>query len=429
MRTLVKGGHVLDPSQDLDDVRDILIEDGVILDTVAREERPDWEAGGMVVEAEGLLVVPGLIDMHVHLREPGHEYKETVATGAASAAAGGFTAVACMPNTSPVCDESSVVEYILARAEEAGMSRVWPIAAMTHGSKGEKLSEYGDLAESGAVGVSDDGCWVTNAKMMRRALEYARVFGLTPISHPEEHGLSAGGVMNEGPTATSMGLAGIPAAAEEIAVFRDIRLSELTGAPVHLAHISTAGSVDIIRAAKERGIKVTAETAPHYFMLDDSAVRGYSTLAKMNPPLRTAFDIEAIRRGLADGTLDAIATDHAPHSSMEKDMEFDAAAFGIIGLETALPLSLELVADGVLTLKQAIEALSCKPASILGVQGGTLRSGAAADLTIIDRNMQWVCDPSAFKSKSRNTPFGGRELTGRPVLTMVGGRVVHRLSS
>ena len=427
MRIIIKNGRVVDPGRNMDESRDVLIEDGLVRDLVRPGQGGDWAADGTEIEAGGRVVTPGLIDMHVHLREPGYEYKETIATGTAAAAAGGFSAVASMPNTRPVCDERSVVEFILRRASEAGSARVYPVAAMTRGSQGSDLCEYSDLAEAGARAVSDDGQWVENPRVMRRVLEYARVMGLPAISHAEDHALSGAGVINEGRVSSSLGLAGIPAASEDIAVYRDIRLVELTGAPLHVAHVSTAGAVDLIRRAKERGLPVTAETAPHYFTLTEEAVTGYRTRAKMKPPLRTERDVAAIRAGLADGTLDAVATDHAPHADLEKDVEFDQAAFGIIGLETALPLVLALVREGVLGLSRAIAALTVQPAAILGVPGGALTPGTPADLTVIDLDRTWTVNREQLKSKSLNTPFLGWDMIGRAVLTMTGGVVTHDL--
>ncbi|MEW6264427.1 MAG: dihydroorotase [Thermodesulfobacteriota bacterium] len=429
MRVLIRGGLVVDPGQGIEARRQVLIENGRLVDLVDPGQEGEYASAERVIEAAGCLVTPGLIDLHVHLREPGQEYKETIASGTAAAAAGGFTAVAAMPNTNPVNDDRAVTEFILGRAREAGPTRVWPVAAMTKGSRGEELTEYADLAEAGARAVSDDGRWVSNSKVMRRVLEYAQVFGLTAISHAEDPSLSSGGLMNEGRTATALGLAGHPAAAEEIAVFRDVKLAELTGAPVHIAHVSTAGAVEIIRRAKKSGLKVTAETAPHYFHLTEEAIQGYRTEAKVNPPLRTAADVAAIRAALSEGVLEAIATDHAPHSSIEKDLEFDQASFGIVGLETALALSLELVRDKVLTLSRMVAALSLAPARILNVPGGVLKKGRPVDLTIIDPGQSWVCDPARFKSKGRYTPFAGRNMTGRAVLTMAQGRVTHDLTS
>lgn len=427
MKTLIKGARVVDPESRLDGYQDIIIENGAIAGILDPGETGSAMDDMEIIDAGGLIAVPGLIDMHVHLREPGEEYKETIASGTAAAAAGGFTAVACMPNTKPVCDERSIIEFILRKASVAGKTKVYPVAAMTRGSRGLELSEYAELAEGGAVGVSDDGRWLSDPKMMRRALDYAKLMGLTAISHPEYHELS-GGVMNESYTSTILGLAGIPNAAEEIAVFRDVKLAELTGSPVHLAHISTAGSVEIIRNAKKAGVPVTAETAPHYFTLTDQAVIGWNTNAKMNPPLRSESDVEAIRNGLADGTLDAIATDHAPHSVLEKDLEFDKASFGIVGLETALPLTLELVRLKIIDLSQAVEALSLKPAEILGVKGGMLKKGAPADITLIDPEKEWVVDKDSLRSKSGNTPFHGATMRGAAVLTMVNGKIVYKVN-
>ena len=423
MKILIKNGWVIDPSQKMDALYDLLIIDGRIADLLPAGQSDALGKDAKVYDVEGCWVTPGLIDMHVHLREPGHEYKETVETGTMAAAAGGFTAVACMPNTHPVCDDASVVDLILSQARKAGKARVHVVAAMTVGSKGEQLSQYAELAEAGAVGVSDDGRWVTHGRMMRRVLEYAHVFGLTPISHAEDPGLS-GGHMNEGWVATRLGLAGIPAAAEETAVFRDVTLAELTKTPLHIAHLSTRGAVEIVRAAKARGVKITCETAPHYFSLTEEAVAEYDTHAKMNPPLRSADDMAAVRQGLADGAVDCVATDHAPHSVLEKDVEFDQAAFGVVGLETALPLTLDLVRDKVISRMRMVEVLSRNPAKILGVSGGTLSRGAPADVTVIDPQATWNCRAEDFNSLSRNTPFEGKTMTGRAVLTLVDGRAV-----
>jgi len=419
MNLLIKNGRIIDPANKIDEKLDLLVSDGKIAKigkagTISAEN-------AQVVDAENMLVAPGLIDLHIHLREPGYEYKETIATGTAAAKAGGFTAVCCMPNTNPVNDGRSVTEFILSQAKKDAFCRVFPIGAITKGSKGEELAEIGELREAGCVGVSDDGKPVMNAAIMRRAMEYSRIFDIPVISHCEDAHLAAKGVMNEGFVATELGLRGIPNAAEDVMVARDIALAELTGARVHICHVSTAGAVRMIGEAKQRGVRVTAETCPHYFSLTDEAVRGYNTLAKMNPPLRNAVDVAAIKQGLREGTLDVIATDHAPHGMDEKSVEFDAAPFGVVGLETVVGLSLRLVAEGVLSLPDLVKRMSTTPATIIQSGGGTLSIGAVADITIIDQNLEWTVDAAQFKSKSRNTPFGGWKLKGRAVRTIVGG--------
>ncbi|MHB8846775.1 MAG: dihydroorotase [Nitrospirota bacterium] len=419
MNILIKNGHIIDPTNKVDEKLDLLVADGKIVKLGKPGSIP--ANGAEVFDATGKLVVPGLIDLHVHLREPGYEYKETVATGTAAAQAGGFTAVCCMPNTSPVNDNRSVTELILSQAAK-GSSRVFPIGAITKGSKGEELAEMGELHEAGCVGISDDGRPVMSAAVMRRAMEYSRVFDIAVVSHCEDASLAAKGVMNEGFVATELGLRGIPNAAEDVMTGRDIALAELTGARLHICHVSTAGAVRLIREAKQHGVRVTAETCPHYFTLTDEAVRGYNTMAKMNPPLRTAEDVAAIKQGLKDGTLDVIATDHAPHGMDEKSVEFDAAPFGIVGLETALGLSLKLAAEGVLTMPDLIARMSTAPGRIIK-KGGTLTIGAAADITIIDPNIEWTVKAAEFRSKSRNTPFDGWKLKGRAVKTIVGGKI------
>ena len=416
----IKNGRIIDPANDIDRIADLLVIDGCIAGT----DQPA-PPGVPEIDARGLWVVPGLIDMHVHLREPGEEYKEDIASGARAAAAGGFTGVACMPNTHPVNDCAAVTAMIVARAADAAV-RVYPVGAISLGCEGKQLSEFGEMRQAGIVAVSDDGRPVRDSQLMRRALEYASDFGLPVIAHSEEAALSAG-VMHEGPVATRLGLKGIPAAAEAIMVYREIALAELTGARVHIAHVSTVPSLDLIRAAKARGVRVTAETAPHYFTLTDEAVLGYDTNTKMNPPLRSAADREAIRQALADGTLDAIATDHAPHSILEKEVEFDLAANGIIGLETALPLTLALVRDRVISERRLVQLLSTTPATILGLASGTLSPGAAADITLIDPQQQFVYATDQVVSKSRNSPFLDQTLQGRAVLTMVGGAIRHSL--
>jgi dihydroorotase len=418
MKILIKNGHVMDPANAVDEKQDILVAEGKI----AKLGRAGSLAanGAEVIDASGKLVVPGLIDMHVHLREPGFEYKETIETGTAAAKAGGFTSVCCMPNTNPVNDGRAVTEFILSRARGAS-SHVFPIGAITKGSKGEELAEMGELHSAGCPALSDDGKPVMNAAIMRRAMEYSKIFDLLVISHCEDSSLSEKGVMHEGFVSTELGLRGIPRAAEEVMTGRDIALAELTGCRLHIAHVSTAGSVEMIRAAKARGVLVTAETCPHYFSLTDEAVRGYNTMAKMNPPLRTEKDVAAVKQGLRDGTIDVIATDHAPHALDEKSGEFDYAPFGIVGLETALGLTFKLIDEGVLSLHEAVRKLSLNPASVLKLGKGTLSIGADADITIIDPNAEWVVDASAFKSKSKNTPFNGWKLKGKAVQTIVKG--------
>jgi len=422
MSLLITGGLVVDPAQNLEQELDLLLTDG----KVAALEPPGGipRKGRRVVKAHGLVVAPGLIDMHVHLREPGEEYKETIETGARAAVRGGFTGVACMPNTRPVNDSASVTRFIRDQAKAAGLARVWPVAAISVGSKGENLSEYGDLKAAGAVAFTDDGRPVMNPLLLRRAMEYAKTFNLPLLVHCEDLDLRADGVMHEGRVSLELGLKGIPAAAEEIMVFRDLELARLTRSRLHIMHVSTRGSVALIRRAKGQGLKVTAETAPHYFTLTDEAVRGYNTHAKVNPPLRTAADVVAIKEGLRDGTLDAIASDHAPHGSLEKDVEFSEAAFGLIGLETSLGLTLRLVHEGVISLMQAVALMSANPARILDIPGGTLAVGAPGDVTIIDLSREWTVDVRDFASKSRNCPFDGWNLKGRAAMTIVGGEVV-----
>lgn len=421
MPMLIKNGRVIDPGH-VDQICDMLISKGKIeaVQPSGTFEAPEGDL--QIVDATGLWVLPGLMDLHVHFREPGQEYKETILSGSQAAAAGGFTAVCTMPNTDPVNDDPAVTTLILEKAAKAGLVKVFPVAAISKGSKGKQLSEFGELQAAGAIGVSDDGLPVMNSQLMRRALEYASAFGLRVISHCEEMHLAEGGAMNEGPRATRMGLAGIPNACESVMVMRDIALAELTGVPVHIAHVSTRESVRAIRRAKADGIPVTAETAPHYFTLTDEAVEGYNTHAKMNPPLRSEADRQAVRQGLADGTLDAIATDHAPHAAMEKQVEFDRAANGIIGLETALPLSLKLVDEGVMDLNTLVERMSLAPARILGLEKG-LRSGLQADITLIDPVREWVVSAANSKSKSKNTPFEGWKVKGKAVMTIVDGGI------
>jgi dihydroorotase len=377
-----------------------------------------------VIDAEGLLVAPGLIDMHTHLREPGQEYKEKIETGTAAAAAGGFTAVCCMPNTVPPNDNRAVTELIVRRAREVGAVRVYPIGCITQGQKGEVMTEMGELQEAGCVALSDDGHGVANSEIMRRVLEYARGFKLPIIQHCEDAALSAGGAMHEGAASARFGIRAQPAAAESAMLARDLELVALTGARYHMAHVSCAESIRLLRDAKQRGLPVTCEVTPHNLTLTDEACAGYDTCMKMNPPLRSERDRAALGEALADGTIDAIVTDHAPHSPVEKDVEFEQAANGVIGLETALALGLELVHAGVLAPATLVTRMSTGPARLLGLPGGSLRAGSPADVTVIDPQAAWTCDPARFRSRARNTPFAGRAMRGRALLTMVGGRIV-----
>lgn len=419
---LIKGGRVVDPSQDYDGVADVLIVDGKIEALGKKLSAPDRAE---TIDARGKVVAPGLVDIHVHLREPGREDAETVASGAMAAAAGGFTSVCAMPNTDPVTDNQAAVGFIVKQGAAAGAARVYPIGATSLGQQGKQLSEFGEMAAAGAVAVSDDGHPIVSSQLMRTALEYARSFGIPVAEHCEDPYLFQGGAMHEGIVSTQLGLKGIPAAAEEIMVARNILLAELTGGHVHLCHMSTRESVHLIRRGKERGVNVTAEAAPHHFTLTHEACEGYDTNAKMNPPLREPEDVEAVRAGLADGTLDAIATDHAPHHYELKEREFDDAPFGVIGLETALGIGVtQLVGGGVLTLPQLIRRMSTEPARIFHLPAGTLRKGSAADVVVFDPEARWVVDPQRFLSKSRNTPFAGWELRGRVERTVVGGATV-----
>jgi dihydroorotase len=429
---LIRGGRVIGASANLDGVMDLLIDAGKIVsvggnatETARRREGLALHTSPEVIDAHGLLVVPGLIDIHTHLREPGYEYKESIESGSAAAVAGGFTAIACMANTNPVNDDAAVTEYILDRARAVGLAQVFPIGALSVGLAGERLAEIGELKQAGVVGISDDGKSVMNSQLMRRALEYAGMFGLPVISHCEDIHLAAHGVMHEGRVSTELGLRGIPAQAEDIMVARDIALAELTGGRLHIAHVSTAGAVRLVHDAKARGLRVTAEVTPHHLFLTDEAVRGYDPNTKMYPPLRTAADVEALRQGLKDGTIDAIATDHAPHDLADKEVEFDQAPVGIIGLETSLPLTLRLVDEGVLTLANAISKLTWGPSEVLGLGKGTLQVGADADVTLIDAQTEFVVDRREFRSKSRNSPFHGWTLKGRAVMTLCAGEVVY----
>lgn len=415
MKTLLKNGHIIDPLNGKDTVSDILIVDGII----ERVAQNIPGGGGLDVrDLKGMIVAPGFVDMHVHLREPGFEHKETIETGTRAAAAGGFTAVCCMPNTNPAIDDASVVRYILERARtvNGGLVDVHPVAAVTRNREGKDLAPMMELAEAGAVGFSDDGAPVENAEVMRRAFEYASMLGKPIIQHAEVTSLTKGGVMNEGSVSTAIGMSPIPPIAEELMVARDIRIAEYVDAPYHVAHLSTAGSVELVRAARKRGCRVTCEVTPHHFSLTEEAVRSFDTNTKMNPPLRTRDDVEAIKEGLADGTIDAIASDHAPHSFDEKQVEYLFAPFGIVGLETALGLAVrELVRTKVLTLDQLIEKFSANPRRILHLSVYGIAEGRTADLTIFDPQVEWVVDIEQFRSKSKNSPYNGWKLIGRSV--------------
>ncbi|MBN1504293.1 MAG: dihydroorotase [Candidatus Eisenbacteria bacterium] len=420
---LLRNGRVLDPAGGLDETADVLVRDGTI-ESIGKGIAA--EPGARVMDLTGKLAVPGLIDMHVHLREPGREDEETIQSGGRAAAAGGFTAVACMANTRPVVDNAGMVRFVVEAAKKRSPVRVFCVGAGTVGLKGEAMTEIMDMRDAGAVAISDDGKFIQNSEVARRVMEYCRMAGLPFISHCEDQYLSAGGDMHEGYWSTVLGLKGIPAAAETVAVAREVSLAELTGARVHIAHVSAGESVDVVRRAKERGLTVTAETAPHYLVLTDRAVCGYDTNAKVNPPLRSEEDRERVVAGLKDGTIDVIASDHAPHCEEEKDVEFAAAAFGLIGLETSVGVIMTfLVRKGIVPLKDAIAAMTVKPAAVLGIDGGTLAAGRRADITIIDPELEWEVDPSRFASGARNTPFRGMKLTGKAVATMVAGKLVY----
>jgi dihydroorotase len=426
MTLLLKGGRVVDPFRNMDAKADVLIESGKIVHIGKDPLKGEKSSRAEVVDVRGKLIVPGLIDMHTHLREPGFEYKETIHSGSEAAVAGGFTSVACMPNTSPVNDSRSVTEFIRRKAAECGIAHVYPIAAISLKSEGATLTEFWDLKEAGAVALSDDGRPVMNAALLRRALEYASSLDIPIIVHCEDKNLSSGGVMHEGAVAAELGLSGIPGIAEDVMVARDLLIAEFTGAPLHIAHVSTAGAVLLIREAKAKGIRVTAETAPHYFSLTDEALRSFDTNAKVYPPLRSAADCAAIREGLRDGTIDVIASDHAPHAQTDKEVEFDYAASGLTGLETSLALSLRLVADGVLTFSSLIEKMALRPAGILRIPKGTLADGADADITVIDPEREWTVDRRTFRSRGKNSPFQGWSMKGKAVMTIVAGIIRYR---
>jgi dihydroorotase len=428
MRILIEGGRVVDPANTVDAVLDVLIEDGRIAAVGPLRSARDAAPPDRVLDARGKVVCPGFVDLHVHLREPGREDKETIATGTRAAARGGFTSVCCMPNTNPVNDNQSVTEFILDRAKREGSVNVFPVGAITKGQQGEELAEIGELVRAGCVAISDDGKPVMNAEVMRRALEYAGMFGIPVVQHAEDLHLTGKGVMHEGLVSTELGLRGIPAASEAVIVARDLLLAELAGSHYHVAHITTAEAVRLVRDAKAKGLKVTCEVCPHHFALSDDAVRSFNTNAKMSPPLRSTRHVEAIKAALRDGTIDAIATDHAPHTLQEKEQEFDYAPNGIIGLETAFGLTVTMLVEAeILTLSQAIARLTCEPARVFNLPKGTLSVGADADVTIVDPTREWVVDVKRFASKSRNSPFQGWKLRGEVLATIVGGKVVWEL--
>ena len=422
----ILGGRVIDPETRLDRIADIFVQDGLIR-KISSGKTTTKIGAKEVIDAKGKIVVPGLIDMHAHLREPGREDEETIYSGSCSAVAGGFTSVCCMPNTEPPIDNQEAVKFVYAKAKEA-KCKVFCVGAVTKGQKGEELTEIFDLVQAGVVAISDDGKPVSSSQVMRNALEYCKMFNLPIISHCEDLNLSSGGVMHEGFVSTSLGMNGIPSIAEEVMVARDLKLAEFTGGKVHIAHVSTCGSVDLIREAKRRGIKVTCEATPHHFTLTDEAVKTFDTNAKVNPPLRTRKDVEAIKKGLKNGTIDSIATDHAPHSVEEKEVEFDFAPFGMVGLETALGLVVtELVNKKILTWAQAIAKLTINPSRILNLKAGRIKKDFPADLTIIDPKASWVVNPKDFKSKSKNSPFVGKKLWGKVCHTIVDGKIIYRL--
>ena len=423
---LLRGGRLLDPSTNVDAVGDLLLRGGRVESAGGRIASPD---GATIVECAGQVVAPGFIDVHCHLREPGREDVETIATGARAAAAGGFTAVCAMPNTDPVTDNQAAVGFVLKQGRAAGAARVYPIGAISIGQNGERLAEFGEMVGAGAVAVSDDGKPVVSAQLMRTALEYARTFGIPVADHCEDPTLALGGAMNEGIVSARLGLKGIPSEAEEIMAIRDILLARRTGGHVHLCHMSTRGSVELIRWGKERGIRVTAEVCPHHLSLTEAEVEGYDTNAKMNPPLRTADDVLALQEAVKDGTIDVIATDHAPHHYDEKERAFSDAPNGIVGLETALAVNLTwLVKSGIITLATLVDKMSCAPARLFHLPGGTLRKGSPADVTVFDPAREWLVEPGKFITKGRNSPYGGRVLTGRARCTVVDGRIVHQMA-
>ncbi|MFQ5431069.1 MAG: dihydroorotase [Nitrospinota bacterium] len=420
-KIVLKNGRVIDPASGLDEKSDLLVDNGVIV----KIEKSIKENSARVIDASGLFIAPGFIDLHVHLREPGYEYKEDIESGARAAAAGGFSAVCCMANTNPVNDNGSVTRYILEKAESAGAARVYPIGAVTKQMAGEELAEIGEMKQAGAVALSDDGRVVSNASLLKNAVEYGSMFGLTVVEHCEDDFLVEGGIINEGAVSAQYGIKGIPSVAEDVIVERDINIAKYCGHPVHIAHISTKGAVEAVRKAKADGTKITCEVTPHHFTLTDRKLETFDPNFKMNPPLRGGEDLAAIKQALKDGTIDAIATDHAPHAAWEKELELDIAPFGVVGLETSLGLSLRLIDEGLLTLSEVIALLTCRPAAVFDLPGGKLQKNCVADICIFDPEKKWTVNPESFVSKGKNCCFTGMELKGQNMLTMVGGRIVY----
>lgn len=423
MRLLIKNGHIIDAKTGLNEISDILVEDGIIAEVGIGIDSTGCE----IIDAGGMYVIPGLVDAHCHLRDPGYEYKEDIESGTRSAAKGGFTSIACMPNTNPVLDSEALIRYVINKAKSDGLVNVYPIGAVSKGLKGEELSEIGELKFAGAVALSDDGRPVNNSSLMKKAMQYASMFDITIISHCEDLDLVDDGLMNEGYYSSVLGLKGNPAPAEEVMIARDLILAEYTKATIHIAHVSTELGVDLIRNAKRRGVSVTAETCPHYFSLTDQACEGFNTNAKVNPPLRTQKDVDAIIQGLKDGTIDIISTDHAPHHRDEKNVEFKQAANGLVGFETAFPLAITyLVKPGYLTLEQLVQKMCLNPAKMLGLNKGSLEAGFSADIMIFDIKEEYTVDIDKFESKSKNSPFNGFKLFGQPQYTIVDGNPIVR---
>jgi len=424
MKLLIANGYVIDPAQQVNAGRNVLIDEGRVVGLLDRSEPAPEDA--QLLDATGLIVAPGFIDLHTHLREPGQEYKETIASGASAAVTGGWASICAMPNTDPINDNPAVTRYIIEQGQAANLANVFPIGAITKGSGGKELAEMGEMKNAGIVAVSDDGRPVPTSGMMRRAMEYARGFDLTVVDHCQDHSLSAGGVMHEGRWSLILGLRGMPAAAEDVDVVRDCVLAKLTGAKVHIAHVSTRGALEAVRQAKNQGLQVTCEVTPHHWTLTDEAVQEYDTNTKMSPPLRSREHVDAVLAGIKDGTIDAVATDHAPHHADEKALEFDQTPFGITGLETAVGLAFDLVHDGLIDLERVVQMCSTNPARIFGLADrGSLKANAHADVTILDPQLEWVFDVNRSRSKSRNTPFHQRTMHGAAVATIVGGRLVY----